>query len=96
MGNSTSAYETSVLTEFNELLGIDAMRLILLAALSIHALVNMHNRGFADSKALPRSTPEAQGVSSAKVLVFIETANRQVNSMHSFMLVRHGHVVAEA
>lgn len=50
----------------------------------------------AQSKSLPRSTPEAQGVSSAAVLRFIETADREVNSMHSFMLVRHGHVVAEA
>lgn len=57
-------------------------------------------QGFAQesqsSKALPRSTPEAQGVSSAGLLDFIETANRDVKSMHSFMLVRHGHVVAEA
>ncbi len=45
---------------------------------------------------LPRSTPESQGVSSAKIREFIETANKQVNSMHSFMLVRHGHVVTEA
>ncbi len=45
---------------------------------------------------LPRSTPEAQGVSAAAIREFIETADRNVNSMHSFMLVRHGHVVAEA
>jgi CubicO group peptidase (beta-lactamase class C family) len=45
---------------------------------------------------LPRSTPEAQGVSSAKILAFIETADQKVNSMHSFMLVRHGRVVVEA
>jgi CubicO group peptidase (beta-lactamase class C family) len=45
---------------------------------------------------LPRSTPESQGVSSAKVREFIAAADQQVNSMHSFMLIRHGHVVAEA
>ena len=45
---------------------------------------------------LPRSTPEAEGVDSLKLLDFIETANRDVKSMHSFMLVRHGKVVAEA
>lgn len=50
----------------------------------------------ADDNALPRSTPEAQGVSSQAVREFIETADREVNSMHSFMLVRHGKVVAEA
>ncbi len=45
---------------------------------------------------LPRSTPESQGVSSAGVLDFIATADEQVRSMHSFMLVRNGNVVAEA
>ena len=45
--------------------------------------------------ALPRSTPEKQGISSAALQAFIETADQQVNTMNSFMLVRHGHVVAE-
>lgn len=44
---------------------------------------------------LPRSTPEAQGVASAAILGFIEEADRKVDTIHSFMLVRHGHVVAE-
>lgn len=45
---------------------------------------------------LPRSTPEAQGVSSGQILEFIEAVDQQVDSIHSFMLVRHGHVVVEA
>ncbi len=45
---------------------------------------------------LPRSTPEAQGVSSAGIRAFVESANAQVDTMHSFMLVRHGQVIAEA
>jgi CubicO group peptidase (beta-lactamase class C family) len=44
---------------------------------------------------LPRSSPEAQGVSSAAVLSFVEAADKDVDSMNSFMLLRHGHVVAE-
>jgi CubicO group peptidase (beta-lactamase class C family) len=44
---------------------------------------------------LPRSSPEAQGVSSQKVLAFVEAADQHLQSLHSFMLVRHGHVVAE-
>lgn len=44
---------------------------------------------------LPRSTPAAQGVSSAAVLAFVKAADKQVDTMHSFMLVRHGHVIAE-
>lgn len=45
---------------------------------------------------LPRSTPEAQGVSSQAIVDYIETADHQINTMHSFMLVRHGHVIGEA
>jgi len=48
--------------------------------------------------ALPRSTPEAQGISSAAILDFVKGADKQsvtTNAIHSFMLVRHGHVVAE-
>jgi CubicO group peptidase (beta-lactamase class C family) len=48
--------------------------------------------GWAD---LPRSSPEAQGISSSAILSFIEAADRDIDSLHSFMLVRHGHVVAE-
>jgi CubicO group peptidase (beta-lactamase class C family) len=43
---------------------------------------------------LPRSSPEAQGGSSAAVLAFVEAADK-IDSMNSFMLLRHGHVVAE-
>ena len=44
---------------------------------------------------LPRSSPEAQGVSSSAVLAFVEAADQKIESMNSFMLVRHGNVVAE-
>ena len=44
---------------------------------------------------LPRSNPEAQGVSSSAVLAFVEAADKTVDAMNSFMLIRHGHVVAE-
>jgi len=44
--------------------------------------------------ALLRSTPEAQGVSSASVLKFVE-AIEQVDTMNSFMLLRHGRAIAE-
>ncbi len=44
---------------------------------------------------LPRSSPERQGISSAAVLAFVEAADREVDQMHGFVLVRHGHVVAE-
>ena len=44
---------------------------------------------------LPRSSPEAQGISSPAILAFIEAADKNINSMHSFMFLRHGRVVAE-
>jgi CubicO group peptidase (beta-lactamase class C family) len=44
---------------------------------------------------LPRSTPEAQGVSSSGIRDYVESADKTVNTMHSFMLVRHGNVIAE-
>ncbi len=44
---------------------------------------------------LSRSTPEAQGVSAAALLDFIKDADQKIDGMHAFMLVRHGHVVAE-
>lgn len=65
--------------------------LVLMAAVSTDSLAHGQT-----SNPLPRSTPESQGVSSAGILSFIEVADQQVDSIHSFMLVRHGHVVAEA
>jgi CubicO group peptidase (beta-lactamase class C family) len=48
-----------------------------------------------NSRSLPRSTPERQGISSADILDFVDAADRQIDTMNSFMLVRHGSVVAE-
>ncbi len=45
--------------------------------------------------ALPRSSPERQGISSSAILSFVQAADTGFDAMHSFMLVRHGHVVAE-
>lgn len=44
---------------------------------------------------LPRSTPERQGISAADILDFVDTADGQIDTMNSFMLIRHGYVVAE-
>ncbi len=45
--------------------------------------------------ALPRSTPEAEGVSSSGIRQFVEAAEKSEHELHSFMLLRHGKVVAE-
>ena len=44
---------------------------------------------------LMRSTPEAQGISSASLTDFLAAAAGQGLELHSLMLVRHGAVVAE-
>jgi CubicO group peptidase (beta-lactamase class C family) len=45
---------------------------------------------------LPRSTPEEQGIPSAAIRAYIEAADKEINTLHSFMIVRHGHVIGEA
>ena len=44
---------------------------------------------------LPRATPESQGVSSKALREFVEAADSSIDSFHSVMIVRHGHVIAE-
>lgn len=44
---------------------------------------------------LPRSTPEAQGVSSAALLELVDRLDASSSELHSLMVVRHGQVVAE-
>src|SRR4051812_21205237 len=67
-----------------------APRLALLAATLLFGLLS----SFAASQPLPRSTPEAQGISSQAIQDFIVAADK-INTLHSLMLVRHGKVVAE-
>ncbi len=44
---------------------------------------------------LPRSAPESHGVSSTAILSFVDAADRDIDALHSFMLLRHGHLLAE-
>jgi Beta-lactamase len=44
---------------------------------------------------LPRSTPEAQGISSTAIIHFISTAEKLLQYLHSFILLRHNQVIAE-
>lgn len=45
---------------------------------------------------LPRSTPEAQGVPSTKVIEFLDSmTSLKATEIHSVILMRHGHVIAE-
>ncbi|MES2661204.1 MAG: serine hydrolase [Verrucomicrobiota bacterium] len=60
-----------------------------LAAFSLTAISLIH------AAPLPRSTPEAQGISSQAILDFVKAADKSVNTFHSFMILRHGHVISE-
>ena len=44
---------------------------------------------------LPRSTPAEQGVAAAGISRFLDAVLGAGNELHSLMLLRHGHVVAE-
>jgi CubicO group peptidase (beta-lactamase class C family) len=57
-------------------------------------LVVCLTRPVASAEPLPRSSPEAQGVSSVGLLAFVDALDR-VDVMNSVMVVRHGHLIAE-
>ncbi len=44
---------------------------------------------------LPRSVPEAEGVSSQGIIDFLDAAAKSPHEFHSLMFLRHGKVVAE-
>ncbi len=46
-------------------------------------------------ESLPRSVPEAEGVSSKAIITFLDSAATSNQEFHSFMFLRHGKVVAE-
>jgi CubicO group peptidase (beta-lactamase class C family) len=47
------------------------------------------------ASSLSRSTPEAEGVSSAGLLTFLDSAAADRHEFHSIMILRHGKVIAE-
>jgi hypothetical protein len=47
------------------------------------------------SDSLPRSTPEAEGVSSQGILDFLDAVASSTHEFHSIMILRHGSVIAE-
>jgi CubicO group peptidase (beta-lactamase class C family) len=66
----------------------------LLRALTVAILLSAAERVRAENVPLPRSTPEAQGISSAAVREFVAAADR-IDTLHSFMVLRHGRVIGE-
>jgi CubicO group peptidase (beta-lactamase class C family) len=48
-----------------------------------------------ETASLPRSLPEAEGVSSRVIITFLDSAATSRHEFHSFMFLRHGKVIAE-
>ncbi len=67
-------------------LWISLLQMALIAAMTATGLAAVN---------LPRSSPEDQGISPAAILAFVDKAEREIDALHSFILVRHGHIVAE-
>ena len=55
-------------------------------------IVNLYGQ---DTYKLPRSTPEAEGVSSSQIIDFLNAVDTGRVELHSFMFIRHGKVIAE-
>jgi CubicO group peptidase (beta-lactamase class C family) len=68
-------------------------RLRLFAAIA--SLIAVMPSAHAADQPLSRTTPEAEGISSQAILEFVEAADKNVNTFDSFMIVRHGKVIAE-
>ena len=69
---------------------IKRIAIIFLAPLFFHlGLLAQH------ANSLPRSLPEAEGVSSNDIIRFLDAVSKGKTEFHSFMLLRHGKVIAE-
>ncbi len=63
---------------------------------NIEALVNDEVETYNDlTKALPRSTPEAEKVSPKGIRNYLDAVKESGQDLHSIMILRHGKVVAE-
>lgn len=73
---------------------IQAVRKILsIAVLSCLCITFLHAQNM--SNRLPLSTPEAEGVSSASILEFLDAVGQGNNEIHSFVILRHGKMISE-
>jgi CubicO group peptidase (beta-lactamase class C family) len=70
------------------------IRLAGLGTATLGLLPSFQSFGFSP-EFLSRKTPESQGVSSTGIRAFLKAIEASGLEWHSFMLVRHGHVVAE-
>src|SRR5687768_13854496 len=72
---------------FLKQIGLGSVGFSLISALQAHNAF--------DKKSLPRSLPEAQGVSSTGISAFLDEVEKSKIEFHSLMVVRHGKIIAE-
>lgn len=70
------------------------MKKVLLSFLLILSFLNLKVNA-QPVTALPHSTPEAEGVSATAISAFLDSVAVSKHEFHSFMLLRHGKVIAE-
>ncbi len=58
------------------------------------ALLTACSKNQTESNVLPQSTPEAEGVSSASIITFLDSAAKSSNELHGFVYLRHGKIIA--
>jgi CubicO group peptidase (beta-lactamase class C family) len=68
---------------------------VLLLSLSVASLFSWADAP-ANSQAFIETTPEAEGVPSAAIQKLTDSLDKNIQSVHSFVLLRHGHKIAEA
>jgi CubicO group peptidase (beta-lactamase class C family) len=61
----------------------------ILLGLTVFILANL------TAQNLPTSTPEKQGISSEAILSFIDRAEKEIDVMHSFIILKNGYKVSE-
>lgn len=73
------------------------MNKICLGTLLCLLTCSIYAQNFRKDSFLPVSTPEEQGVSSSSITEFLNAANKLKGlEMHSFVMLRHGKLIAEA
>lgn len=63
--------------------------------LGLFLSLSVATAGLAADVPLPRSTPEAEGISSAGLIALLDEFDAKAYGLHSIVVVRHGKIVAE-
>ena len=77
------------------MLRIYMTRLVIGSILFLSISINPQAQTQEPSLGFPESTPEEQGISSEAILDFVHTLEEKIDAVHSFMLIRHGHQIAQ-